>query len=43
VPAGVEEREPRYPVLYRDGSDLITPGLYLDLPPWGRHVFSVPG
>jgi len=25
----------------RDGSNLIAPGLYLDLPPWGRHVFAV--
>jgi hypothetical protein len=25
----------------RDGSDLISRGLYLDLPPWGRHVFAV--
>ena len=25
----------------RDGADLSARGLYLDLPPWGRHVFSV--
>jgi hypothetical protein len=25
----------------RDGADLAAWGLYLDLPPWGRHVFSV--
>ncbi len=25
----------------RDGSKLISPGLYLDLPPWSRHVFAV--
>ncbi|HEY4163193.1 MAG TPA: alpha-amylase family glycosyl hydrolase [Dongiaceae bacterium] len=25
----------------RDGDNLISPGLYLDLPPWGRHVFEV--
>jgi Alpha amylase, catalytic domain len=25
----------------RDGSELIARGLYLDLPPWGRHVFDV--
>jgi hypothetical protein len=25
----------------RDGSALGSPGLYLDLPPWGRHVFDV--
>jgi glycosidase len=25
----------------RDGNDLVSPGLYLDLPPWGRHVFAV--
>ena len=25
----------------RDGSDLISRGLYLDLPPWGRHVLAV--
>lgn len=25
----------------RAGSDLISQGLYLDLPPWGRHVFAI--
>jgi hypothetical protein len=25
----------------RDGSDLLSRGLYLDLPPWGYHVFDV--
>jgi hypothetical protein len=25
----------------RDGTALISPGLYLDLPPWGRHVFAI--
>ena len=25
----------------RDGSSLISTGLYLDLPAWGRHVFAV--
>jgi hypothetical protein len=25
----------------RDGDSLIFPGLYLDLPAWGRHVFSI--
>jgi hypothetical protein len=25
----------------RDGSDLVSRGLYLDLPPWGYHVFEV--
>jgi Alpha amylase, catalytic domain len=25
----------------RDGSDLISRGLYLDLPPWGHHVFRI--
>jgi hypothetical protein len=25
----------------RDGNDLISPGLFLDLPPWGRHAFAV--
>ncbi len=25
----------------RDGSSLNGPGLYLDLPPWGRHVFDL--
>ena len=25
----------------RDGSDLVSRGLYLDLPPWGFHVFEV--
>jgi hypothetical protein len=27
----------------RDGADLAARGLYLDLPPWGRHVFEVSG
>jgi hypothetical protein len=25
----------------RNGEDLLLPGLYLDLPPWGHHVFEV--
>jgi hypothetical protein len=25
----------------REGSQLISPGLYLDLPPWGYHVFEM--
>jgi len=25
----------------RDGSDLVARGLYLDLPPWGYHVFEM--
>ena len=25
----------------RDGSDLMTRGLYLDMPPWSFHVFAV--
>jgi hypothetical protein len=25
----------------RDGSQLASAGLYLDMPPWGRHVFAV--
>ena len=25
----------------RDGSELVSRGLYLDLPPWGYHVFEV--
>ena len=25
----------------RDGSDLLSRGLYLDLAPWGYHVFEV--
>jgi hypothetical protein len=30
------------PAVYeREGLSLLTPGLYLDLPPWGRHVFDV--
>jgi hypothetical protein len=30
------------PVVYdRDGSDLATKGLFLDLPAWGYHVFEV--
>lgn len=25
----------------REGSDLATRGLYLDLPPWGYHLFAL--
>jgi hypothetical protein len=25
----------------RDGSELATRGLYLDLPPWGYHLFAL--
>lgn len=25
----------------RDGHDMLSQGLYLDLPPWGRHVFEI--
>jgi hypothetical protein len=25
----------------RNGADLVARGLYLDLPPWGYHVFSL--
>jgi hypothetical protein len=25
----------------REGGSLISPGLYLDLPPWGRHAFML--
>jgi hypothetical protein len=25
----------------RAGSDLVSTGMYVDLPPWGFHVFSV--
>ena len=25
----------------RDGSELAGQGLYLDLPPWGRHAFGI--
>jgi glycosidase len=25
----------------RDGNELVDRGLYLDLPPWGRHVFEI--
>ena len=25
----------------REGSDILSRGLYLDLPPWGYHVFEV--
>jgi hypothetical protein len=25
----------------RDGHILISSGLYLDLPPWGRHAFAI--
>jgi hypothetical protein len=25
----------------RDGTDLASRGLYLDLPPWGYHVFEM--
>lgn len=27
----------------RDGDELIDPGLYLDLPPWGYHAFEITG
>ena len=27
----------------RNGDDLVLPGLYLDMPPWGYHVFNVTG
>jgi hypothetical protein len=27
----------------RDGQDLVSRGLYLDLPPWGYHVFELAG
>jgi len=26
----------------RAGSEVASAGLYLDLPPWGYHVFEVP-
>ena len=30
------------PAVYdRDGNSLVSQGLYLDLPPWGYHVFGV--
>ena len=25
----------------RDGNEVVSPGLYLDLQPWGFHVFNV--
>jgi hypothetical protein len=25
----------------RDGSELTSPGLYVEMPPWGYHVFEV--
>jgi hypothetical protein len=25
----------------RAGDELVSKGLYLDLPPWGHHVFAV--
>jgi glycosidase len=28
-------------IFYRDGSELVSPGLYLDMPAWGYHVFEV--
>ena len=28
-------------VYERNGDDLLLPGLYLDMPPWGYHVFEV--
>lgn len=28
-------------IFYRDGNDLISRGIYLDMPPWGYHVFEV--
>jgi len=30
-------------VYERNGDDLLLPGLYLDMPPWGYHVFEVTG
>jgi len=27
----------------RDGEGLLSPGLYLDIPGWGRHIFEVAG
>ena len=30
-------------VYERNGDDLLLPGLYLDMPPWGYHVFEVNG
>lgn len=35
-------RDTMSPAVYdRDGSSLAAPGLYLDLPPWGYHVFEL--
>jgi len=28
-------------VYQRDGDELLSRGLYLDLPPWGYHVFEL--
>jgi hypothetical protein len=25
----------------RNGNDLLSAGIYLDLPPWGYHIFDV--
>jgi hypothetical protein len=38
----VRLEDPMGPARYdRDGSDLVSRGLYLDLPPWGHHVFDL--
>jgi hypothetical protein len=38
----VRLRDLMSPAVYeRDGNDLLARGLYLDLPPWGRHVFEL--
>jgi hypothetical protein len=34
-------RQIRTAVHDREGDDLTEHGLYLDLPPWGYHVFAV--
>jgi hypothetical protein len=40
--AGVRFKDAMGPSVYdRDGRDLAARGLYLDLPPWGYHVFEV--
>ena len=40
----VRLRDTMSPAVYdRDGGSLVAPGLYLDLPPWGCHVFELAG
>jgi hypothetical protein len=41
---GVRFKDTMSPASYdRDGGEVISRGLYLDLPPWGYHVFHMTG